>query len=382
MLRFRTFDVRSKLIALSLVSLASMAVVLLIFMQSAGRELYQAQKTQLQELIKSLNGAVSHFHHLEQSGELDRSAAQRLALDMLYDARYNSFGYFWVNDISGKMLMHPFSPELVNQNTLDIIGADGTYPFREFISQAQKGGGWTDYFWPKPNGTVPGRKTSYVSLFSPWGWVIGTGLYEDEITSKIKSKTVEMAVIVTATYLFLATISLVLTRRFLKQLEWVAAYDRLTGLLTRHYLFDVIPFRLADHDRNPQMVFAVMYFDLDHFKHLNDEFGHSFGDQVLIGVAETIKAIVRKGDLAVRFGGEEMLVIMLAKNQEEVVNVAYRIRAETNKQDFRVGDKEIHISISGGIAFREPGEEFDAVIKRADKKLYAAKENGRDRLVV
>ena len=142
------------------------------------------------------------------------------------------------------------------------------------------------------------------------------------------------------------------------------------------------PLRLADHDRNPHMVFAVLYFDLDHFKLLNDEFGHAFGDQVLVGVAETIMGIVRKGDLAVRFGGEEIIVIMLANNQQEVISVASRIRAQSNKLLFRSGDKEIHITLSGGVAFREPGEDFDAVIKKADKKMYAAKQGGRDALVI
>lgn len=128
--------------------------------------------------------------------------------------------------------------------------------------------------------------------------------------------------------------------------------------------------------------FALLVFDIDHFKKLNDTYGHLAGDQVLIGVAQTIKNFFRVTDIAARFGGEEFVVLCLDTNLDGVVDLANRIRERISNKDFPVGNgAPLRTSVSIGVAFfPQHGKDADALFKSADEALYKAKANGRNRV--
>ncbi len=102
---------------------------------------------------------------------------------------------------------------------------------------------------------------------------------------------------------------------------------------------------------------------------------------MLASIGVTIKNVIRKSDLGIRYGGEEFLVVMLSNSKYDVIQVAERIREQSNKLVFEDCDKNITITLSAGVSFREEGEDLECMIKRADENLYKAKNSGRDRLV-
>ena len=159
-----------------------------------------------------------------------------------------------------------------------------------------------------------------------------------------------------------------------------AVRDPLTGLNTRLYMDDWCEAAIRAHNRDPGAGFAMVVFDLDWFKQVNDQHGHLAGDEVLRRVGAIIRNAIRGEDLAVRFGGEELAVLVRCANQAEAVAFAERIRRSVEQSDFPGKSGSIHITLSGGVAYHALGETLDSVFARADAKLYEAKNLGRNRI--
>ena len=126
---------------------------------------------------------------------------------------------------------------------------------------------------------------------------------------------------------------------------------------------------------------CLLLIDLDHFKQINDQYGHSAGDTVLQQSAQRILALLRRGDVVGRVGGEELLVLLGNHETRSSVAFAEMIRAALNKPICHE-DKPIQVSASIGVAHRQNNEPFAATLKRADGAMYAAKRAGRNRSVV
>lgn len=127
--------------------------------------------------------------------------------------------------------------------------------------------------------------------------------------------------------------------------------------------------------------FAALALDLDHFKRVNDSFGHAAGDQVLIALADIMRASVRAGDACCRVGGEEFLVLMPGASREAALDVAERIRQATEAH--RMPGEVGHVTISIGVArWPDDDADVDKVLERADQALYQAKSSGRNKVVM
>ena len=169
-----------------------------------------------------------------------------------------------------------------------------------------------------------------------------------------------------------------------------ASHDPLTGLLNRRAFFDLAQAHYQAQNSQDKVVFdsdtsqdlAVLMFDIDYFKKINDRFGHPVGDKVLREVARRSQAQLREGDVLARYGGEEFIVLLRQANQASSRAVAERLRLAMQSQPVRVGEKVIQIHISVGLALRRNKKEMLAsTIERADKNLYLAKREGRNRVV-
>jgi diguanylate cyclase (GGDEF)-like protein len=157
-----------------------------------------------------------------------------------------------------------------------------------------------------------------------------------------------------------------------------ATHDPLTGLYNRLYLADVAPQMCARDERAALPSIAALMIDVDHFKSVNDTYGHPAGDDVLRQVAHTIGAAVRAGDVPVRYGGEEFLVVLAGVSPVEAVAIAERVRmAVAANHDCRPS-----VTVSIGVAMRRSGEDCHSFVGRADQALYAAKTSGRNRVDV
>ncbi|MCC1492178.1 diguanylate cyclase [Cognatishimia sp. F0-27] len=163
-----------------------------------------------------------------------------------------------------------------------------------------------------------------------------------------------------------------------------AVIDPLTGLYNRRYAVPHMT-RIAEQSEMRKRPFALLLADLDHFKSINDKFGHATGDAVLRGVAEMLCNNLRAADLVARYGGEEFLVVMPDTGREAAQATAERLCRTLNAEPLKLEDgRSIPISISLGVAVAHPGREFgpEALVESADQALYAAKDLGRNTVVM
>ena len=172
-------------------------------------------------------------------------------------------------------------------------------------------------------------------------------------------------------------VSIMEERRLHELNERLATTDRLTGLFNREMLNQRLDNVLAQADRYREPL-SLILFDLDHFKTVNDTWGHPAGDEVLVQTAQTVKSVIRGADLLIRFGGEEFLILMPNTTEAGAVAAAEKIRgrlAENSHPSAGV------VTASFGVAERTIGEEFADWYKRTDDALYQAKKTGRNRTV-
>jgi two-component system cell cycle response regulator len=169
-------------------------------------------------------------------------------------------------------------------------------------------------------------------------------------------------------------------RESLQQLASLASHDSLTGLLNRRALYEVIEKEQA-RTRNAGIPLSVVMIDLDHFKLINDQYGHLVGDEALCQVAKTIMERKRSSDHAGRWGGEEFLLVLPGANVQEAGYVAERMRIAISLLAIPLKDgRVVSVRASLGVAGTIPGEEFslERLVEGADKALYMAKAAGRD----
>ncbi|MCB1871103.1 MAG: GGDEF domain-containing protein, partial [Gammaproteobacteria bacterium] len=156
--------------------------------------------------------------------------------------------------------------------------------------------------------------------------------------------------------------------------------DPLTGLFTRFYMEDTLRRLFEIHDRSGGTPVALAMLDVDHFKQVNDQYGHVRGDEVLCRVAHIIQADARAGDLPVRLGGEEFGLIVVGDPAVEIAAVAERLRQKIAATRFQGTFSGLRVTISIGTALRQVGESIPGFIERADLALYQAKKQGRNRV--
>ena len=164
----------------------------------------------------------------------------------------------------------------------------------------------------------------------------------------------------------------------LQQVEHLAVTDTLTETYNRRKFDEIVlrEHRRATHEKLP---FALIMFDIDHFKQVNDTYGHSYGDLVLKDLCRLIRGLIRQGDLLIRWGGEEFLILLPATGIEEAGLLAERIRREVETERF---PDAVKITISLGVAQLREGDSIDSLLKRVDNALYRAKLSGRNRVVL
>jgi two-component system, cell cycle response regulator len=158
--------------------------------------------------------------------------------------------------------------------------------------------------------------------------------------------------------------------------------DGLTQIHNQRYLVEFLERELARSARH-QRPLAIILFDIDWFKLINDEFGHLGGDFTLRELAGCVKKTVRREDLFARYGGEEFALVLVESTLEGAIDVAERIRASVETHGFRFEEKPFSLTISLGVAFTSGDATLTAagLLRQADEKLYAAKRAGRNRVV-
>lgn len=185
-----------------------------------------------------------------------------------------------------------------------------------------------------------------------------------------------------ATFIYYTVIKIENGRNEMKQqLQFLATHDQLTKLLNRQEYIRLAELKNKSSEKN-KYHFIVM-IDIDHFKEINDEYGHSVGDYTLVQIANIFKSFETDTLQAARYGGEEFLLWISAKDQQSGTEIVESILRNIRQTEFHVEqNKFISLTVSMGMASWPSGTPIHDAIKEADLKLYQAKNNGRDQLVV
>ncbi len=174
-----------------------------------------------------------------------------------------------------------------------------------------------------------------------------------------------------------------------RELEHGLSHDKLTKLKNRGYFEekskDYIESteKIKNENRREWTGFkdiSFLFFDIDHFKKINDTYGHATGDLVLKTVADTLKKDLRVGDIIARWGGEEFIAILLGANEEQAKMKAEQIREEVEKIVFDE-PQDLKVTISIGVSEFEDGKTFEDLVNHADEALYSAKNSGRNKVI-
>ena len=165
------------------------------------------------------------------------------------------------------------------------------------------------------------------------------------------------------------------------ELEQLALLDPLTQLPNRHHLEPEIDSRF-DELRRMGFVFGLLFMDIDHFKQLNDTYGHEAGDKVLTAVAHTLKAAIRPYDLVGRWGGEEFLGVIRNVEIRKLEEIGDRLRLLVDKSSVEFKRQQLNVTISVGATLANKSDSRESLVDRADRLMYRSKQDGRNRLTL
>ncbi|MGX9760634.1 MULTISPECIES: methyl-accepting chemotaxis protein [Pseudomonas] len=216
----RNMSISRRLWMILIVAVLMLMTLGLLMLKQIHDDLYQAKSQKTQHVVQTASGILNFYHGLETTGVLTREAAQKQALSVVRGLRYDQNDYFWINDLTPVMIMHPANPKLDGQNLSAIRDPDGFAIFNEFVTLAKaKGVGMVDYRWPKPGAAEPVAKTSYIQLFEPWGWIIGSGVYVDDVQAQFRGQVWKASLIGLGIALIMALLVVLIARSIVRPLQ-------------------------------------------------------------------------------------------------------------------------------------------------------------------
>jgi len=207
---FRKLRFASKALIISLAFLLPLLALLSWQLDAHADKAMEARKTATRQHVEIAYGLLEWAHEQEKAGKLSSAQAQDMAKEAISRLRYDKQEYFWINDLHPRVVMHPFKPELNGQDVSEAKDPNGLALFKAFADMARsRGEGFVNYQWPKPGHDKPVDKVSFVKGFAPWGWVIGSGIYVDDLRADVQrtvvfSVSIVLAAVLVAGYLFLS----------------------------------------------------------------------------------------------------------------------------------------------------------------------------------
>ena len=219
---------RGRLFAMVSLALAGMLIIGIIALASLRAELLHDRELKTKDLVDAAASIATTFAAKASSGAMTESSAKQAALDAIAMLRYDGSNYFWVNGLDGVLLGHPNMPDRIGKSVLDLRDADGMAMFEAFCEIARtQGGGFVHYNWVKPGAAEASPKISYVTRIPGWDWVIGTGIYVDDVDAVFQRKALQQAAIFGVVLMVVVGAALLVTRSIVRPLA------ELRGVMTR-----------------------------------------------------------------------------------------------------------------------------------------------------
>jgi methyl-accepting chemotaxis protein len=213
-----------KIYALICLSFVGLLGVAFLDSRELASSLNQQKQIELQHLGELALGIVKEEHAAAQKGGVSDAEAQKRAMARVAALRYGNNDYYWINDMHPRMVMHPIKPEMNGSDLSTYKDPNGKPLFVDFVNTVKKdGSGFIPYEWPKPGFDKPQPKLSYVVGFAPWNWVIGTGVYIDDLKAQTWVSTQRSLIVAGLVLLFMLAVSIMVARRITVPLQRITA---------------------------------------------------------------------------------------------------------------------------------------------------------------
>ena len=228
---FRRLPISRRLWLIVLVAVAMLLAISALLLRQSYDDLYAGKVLKTQHVVESVEGILKHQHALQLSGKLSEEQAQQQAIALIRDLRYGQNEYFWINDLGPKMIMHAAKPELEGKDLGGMKDPNGLPLFNEMVRIAKtQGAGSLSYSWPKPGASEPVDKVSYIALFEPWGWIIGSGIYIDDMQSEFRSQATRTLLIAAVIIVLMIILASLIVRSIVRPLaETVSAMGNIAS---------------------------------------------------------------------------------------------------------------------------------------------------------
>jgi len=219
MFRLSALSVTKRLNVLIASAIAGLILLLAFLMVSERSLLLQERQTAVQQNVEVAHSLLVQFHDQFTKGKMSEDEAKQRALESVKALRYSGTNYFWINDSQSKMVMHPTSPQMDGKDQTGLTDPTGKHFFVEMVDVVKaQGAGFVYYMWAKPGSDKPVKKVSYVKGFTPWGWVIGSGVYIDTVDSAIVERTLQSGAGALVLVVLLLGVGVLVARSILRQM--------------------------------------------------------------------------------------------------------------------------------------------------------------------
>ncbi len=209
-----------KLSAITALSLLSLVLMTVLALRALDDNLMQERENQAKSIVLATSNILADLQKRVDAQELSLEEAQKQARASINAVRYGENDYLWVNDLSHVMVVHPISPKLIGKDMSDFKDPTGKFLFRDIVSLAKSAGeGAITYKWAKPGFNKPVGKVSYIKLFEPWGWVVGTGVYVDNVDATFWKEATKSIVIFIVIALLMSAFVFLVSRDISKSIR-------------------------------------------------------------------------------------------------------------------------------------------------------------------
>jgi len=193
---YKDWSIFSKIMSLSVLTWLILVLATFFALVPYTRELIMTEKKDsVRFQVEQASTVLASYQKQVEAGALTKEDAQKQAGERIAAMRYDGSNYLWINDLGPKMVMHPIKPELNGKDLSDNKDPNGKALFVEMAKVCkEKGKGFVDYAWSKPGSTAPVPKISYVELYQPWGWVVGSGIYIDGVDTEMRKVEIAIAI--------------------------------------------------------------------------------------------------------------------------------------------------------------------------------------------
>jgi methyl-accepting chemotaxis protein len=187
--KFNDWKVFYKIVALSIAIIITIFAVFFIFLIPAISDaIYHNKKENVKHTVEVAYNILDNYYKMAKNGVLTEEEAKQKAIEMIRDLRYNENEYFWINDFHPSMIMHPINSSLNGKDLSNNKDPNGTYLFVKMVEVAKReGAGYVEYQWNKPGFSIPSPKISYIKALKEWEWIVGSGIYVDDVEEEIGS---------------------------------------------------------------------------------------------------------------------------------------------------------------------------------------------------